>query len=299
MKLLDNLTLHQLRALDLLLDQGSVTRAAERLSVSQSALSHTLRGLRDALEDPLFVRGGGGMQPTPRAESLRVPLRRALHDLEVALAPHRFDPATATRRFTLGMPDAFAMLVLPPLLRRLRASAPGIDLDVRPVPVGRLDEGLQTGALDLALDVRPPDVPGLLARGLFSDDFVCLVCATHPNRHDLDLDTYCALPHALVSPTGVGQGVVGDALAALGRSRRVVARVRYFLVAPALLSGTDLVLTLPRRVGRLLASHGDVALVEPPLVLAGFRVDQVWHQRVDADPAHRWLRSLLTETRPV
>ncbi|MEZ4317235.1 MAG: LysR family transcriptional regulator [Myxococcota bacterium] len=301
MNLLGSLTLHQLRALDLLLDLGSVTRAAERLSVSQSALSHTLRGLREALDDPLFVRSGGGMQPTPRAESLRLPLRRALHDLEAALTPERFDPATATRAFTLGMPDAFAMLVIPPLLRRLRVEAPGVDLDVRPVPISRLDEVLQTGAIDLALDVRPPDVPGLFSRGLFSDDFVCMVCSGHPHRDGLDLDTYCALPHALISPTGIGQGVVGDALAALGRSRRVVARVRYFLAAPALLAGTDLVLTLPRRVAHALGAHGphgDVALVEPPLALPGFRVVQVWHHRYDADPGHQWLRNVLAETGP-
>ncbi|TNE89599.1 MAG: LysR family transcriptional regulator [Deltaproteobacteria bacterium] len=291
--MLDHLTLHQLRALDLLLELGSVTRTAERLAVSQSALSHTLRGLREALDDPLFVRAGGRMQPTPRAEALRVPLRRALHDLEVALAAPDFEPSSAAGTFSLGMPDAFAMIVMPGLLRVLRSQAPGLDLDVRPVPVGRLAEVLQTGELDLALDVRPPPRTDLRARALFRDDFVCMVCAAHPAREALDLDAYCALPHALISPTGSGTGVVDDELAKLGRSRRVAARVRYFLAAPSLLEGTDLVLTLPRRVAESLQTRGQLAIVEPPLDLPGFAVSLVWHQRMDAEPAHRWLRDHL------
>ena len=128
---LDQLNLHHLRALDALLAEGSVTRAAQRLGLTPSALSHALRGLREVLDDPLMVRGTGGMVPTPRAEALALPLRRALHDLSQALtdAP-AFDPATATRTFRVGMPDSLAFLLMPRLIGRLRQEAPVVDLEV-------------------------------------------------------------------------------------------------------------------------------------------------------------------------
>jgi DNA-binding transcriptional LysR family regulator len=138
--------------------------------------------------------------------------------------------------------------------------------------------------------VNPPPAAALMGRALFRDDFVCLVCAASPLRHGLDLDAYCRSPHALVSLSGTGLGVVDVALEALGRSRRVAARIRYFLAAPSLVQGTDLVLTLPRRVAEALDLQGRVAVVEPPLDLPTFTVHMVWHRRLDADPAHRWLR---------
>jgi DNA-binding transcriptional LysR family regulator len=288
---LADVNLNLLVALDALLDAGTVTGAAQRTGVTQSAMSHALRQLRELLGDPLLVRGAGGLVPTPRAEALRVPIRRALLDLQHALRdPPSFDPATAQRRFLLGTGDYFAHIVLPPLLQR-SLDTPGIDLDVLPFSAATDLPKLGTGELDLALGAFVPDAPGLCRAHLFTDGFVCLVRREHPVvRRRLTLRQYVQLPHVLISPTGTGSSPVDEQLAAQGLRRRIALRIRYFLAAPMVVATSDLVLTAPRRLGEVFARHFDLQLHEPPVDLQPFTVVQVWHQRFDADPGHRWLR---------
>jgi DNA-binding transcriptional LysR family regulator len=288
---LADVNLNLLVALDALLDAGTVTGAAQRTGVTQSAMSHALRQLRELLGDPLLVRGAGGLVPTPRAEALRVPIRRALLDLQHALRdPPSFDPATAQRRFQLGTGDYFAHIVLPPLLQR-SLDTPGIDLDVLPFSAATDLPKLGTGELDLALGAFVPDAPGLCRAHLFTDGFVCLVRREHPVvRRRLTLRQYVQLPHVLISPTGTGSSPVDEQLAAQGLRRRIALRIRYFLAAPMVVATSDLVLTAPRRLGEVFARHFDLQLHEPPVALQPFTVVQLWHQRFDADPGHRWLR---------
>lgn len=288
---LADVNLNLLVALDALLDAGTVTGAAQRTGVTQSAMSHALRQLRELLGDPLLVRGAGGLVPTPRAEALRVPIRRALLDLQHALRdPPSFDPATAQRRFLLGTGDYFAHIVLPPLLQR-SLDTPGIDLDVLPFSVATDLPKLATGELDLALGAFVPESPGLQQEPLFTDGFVCLVRREHPLvRRRLTLRQYVQLPHVLISPTGSGPSPVDEQLAAQGLRRRIALRIRYFLAAPMVVATSDLVLTAPRRLGEVFARHFDLQLHEPPVALQPFTVVQLWHQRFDADPGHRWLR---------
>lgn len=294
---LAQLGLHHLRALDVLLSTGHVTRAAERLGLSQSALSHTLAELRRVLDDPLLVRGPGGMVLTPRAEALGPPLRRALADLERALGGEaRFDPGTARRRFVLSMGDSFAVLLLPTLVRLVGEQAPGVDLLVRPPPEGRATLGIEHHDADLALDVRPPDLPGLRTRALFEDGFSCLVRADHPAVGEiLDLATWLSLPHALVSPVGEGPGIVDQVLAARGLERRVALRVPFFMAAPLAVASSDLVLTLPTRIAHRLASQAPLRILPPPLPLPTYTSSLVWPARLHEDPAHRWLRALVVQ----
>lgn len=293
---LARLELHHLRALDALLDTRSVTRAAARLGVSQSALSHTLRGLREAIDDPLLVRGPGGLVPTPRAEAMAGPLRQAMAGLSAVLSADRaWHPATARRTFSLTMADALSMTVMRGLLTVVRAEAPGVDLVVRAAGDGMA--ALTTGDIDLAFVVGVPNLPGVHVRALYEEAFVCLVRAGHPEVGDtLDLDTWTRLGHALVSPLGGAGSVVDTALAAVGRERRVVLRVPYFLAAPLLIASSDLVLTLPRRVALLLVEMAPLRILEPPIPLPHFTQRMVWPTRLQEDPGHRWLRDAVVRS---
>jgi len=293
--ILTQLNLTHLRALDALLAERSVTRAAQRLGLTQSAVSHALRGLRHVLDDPLLVRGTGGMVPTAHAEALAAPLHRALRELESALATSPgFDPATTRRTFTLAMGDGYTLTVLPALLRALRTEAPGIDVDVRPAPGGLPGPALARGDVDLALGVATPPGAELRTRALFDDDFAVMVRHDHPEIDDhIDLDTYCRLPHALMSPSGSGPGVMDRLLGELGRSRRVVLRIRYFLAAPLVVADSDLILTGPRRQLEAMARIAPVRILDPPLASPTFTHRMLWHARAHDDPGHRWLRRTL------
>jgi DNA-binding transcriptional LysR family regulator len=287
---LADINLNLLVALDAVLEAGTVTAAAQRMGVTQSAMSHSLRQLRALVGDPLLVRGPGGLVPTPRAQALRAPIRRALLDLQHALRdPPSFDPATATRRFRLGAGDHIAYTVLPSLLER-STETPGLDLEVVPFSPADLAD-LATGALDLAIAANVPSSPGLRREALFTDDFVCVVRCGHPLvRRRLTLRQFVRLPHVLISPTGRGSSPVDEQLAAHGHKRRVALRIRYFLAAPLVVAQSELVLTAPRRLGEVFARHFGVELYEPPVELQPFTVEQLWHERYEADPGHQWLR---------
>lgn len=228
--------------------------------------------------------------PTPRAEALRVPVRRALLDLQHALRdPPSFDPADASRRFRLGAGDYLAYTVLPPLIADARQT-PGIDYDVVPFMLADLPR-LETGEVDLGFAAFVPASPGLRAAPLLTDDFVCLVRRDHPVvRRRLTLRQFLQLPHVLISPTGEGSGPVEEWLASRGLSRRIALRIRYFLAAPLVVAGGDFVLTAPRRLALTFARSFPLEIHEPPLPIAPFTLEMLWHERYDADPGHRWLR---------
>lgn len=279
-------------ALDALLDERSVTRAAERMGVSQSAMSRTLGRLRELLGDPLLVRNAQHMELTSVAEDLRGPLAEALGRLD-ALVTERtaFDPATAVRSFRIEMTDHAAVAVLPRLVSRLRQEAPGIDLQLAPHG-GNAEQGLQQRRSELFVGARIRDVPGLFRQALFEERFVCVLRADHPARDELhDLASYAALDHVVISPRGHSRGsLVDDALAEQGLRRRVVLRVPQFLVAPLVVASTDLVATVPLRVAEAIAEPVGLVRVPPPLPIASFTVSQVWHERHHHDHGHRWLR---------
>jgi DNA-binding transcriptional LysR family regulator len=293
-------------AFDALARELSVTRAAERVGVTQSAMSHSLRRLRELLDDPLLVRGRGGMVLTPRAAALVVPLRSALVTLGRALAETPgFDPATARRAFCIAAPDLFDVLMVPSLLERVRGSAPAVDIVVVPVDERRFSERLETGEVDVAIVPRFDEQnaaevngSGLLQRALLRDRFVCLLRAEHPvlrARRGFTLDSYAALSHALVSPRGEGPGLVDHLLEQHGRVRRIALRVPNFYSALAIVARSDLVLTAPSALARLAPADLPVRALAPPLRLPRHSVNLVWHERFSNDPGHRWLRNLVLE----
>jgi DNA-binding transcriptional LysR family regulator len=314
---LAQLDLNLMVAFDALAHERSVTLAARRLGVTQSAMSHALRRLRDLLSDPLMVRGRDGLMLTPRAESLVVPLRSGLLTLARALVePGDFEPASAVRTFSLASPDLFDVLVVPALLERIRRDAPGVDVNVVPLAQRRLSELLATGEVDAAItpqidDFRTgePELPtsDLVRRTLLYDHFVCLLRRDHPalrgksgalrkrRSKTLSLEAYAALSHAVVSPSGGGRGVVDQALAEHGLERRIALRIPHFYTALAIVAKSDLVLTAPSALAGLAPRDHALVALRPPLALPRNSVSLVWHARFSKDPGHIWLRGLLAE----
>lgn len=290
-----SLDLNLLVVLDAMLAERHVTRAAKRVGLSQPAMSNALARLRDALGDPLFVRSPDGMQPTPRAEALALPLAAALAQLDNALgATAAFVPKTAELTFNLATFDFEQLVLLPALLETLSREAPGIRLSVT-VPRERLPiADLQQGRIDLMIGIAPPEPrPGLYQQPLFEDSYTCLLRPKHPDAKKLTLERYCALEHLLISPFGGLAGPVDAALANLGKTRIVKVAFPHFALAPFLLLRSDCVLTLPSRAGALFAATLDLVQRPPPVNLPKFRETLFWSERTHADPAHRWLRSLI------
>lgn len=285
-----------LKALDALLDERNVTRAARRLSLTQPAVSVMLTRLRDYFDDPLFVRAPHGMVPTSRAEALAAPIKQVLADIDALLTPAQFSPETAEFTFTLAATDYALKAVLVPFIAALKPQAPGIRVRIVQLEEDALTARMAEGSIDIALLTPHTTPPELHSRVLYKEEYVCMLRASHPALREtaLTLDTFCALEHMLVSWQGKSfQGVTDDALAALGRTRRVGLSVSSFLILPELLAISDMVAVLPRR---LASQHPDMQIVTPPLPIPGFSKSMAWHERTHRDPAHRWLRQLLAET---
>ncbi|MBF6029741.1 LysR family transcriptional regulator [Pseudomonas sp. P115] len=291
-----HLDFNLLKTLDALLDERSVTRAAERLSLTQPAVSGMLTRLRESFDDPLFVRAQRGMVPTLRAEQLAAPVKQLLGDIEHLLRPQAFDPATADMTVSIASTDYALRAVVVPFLSALRVQAPNIRVAVQSVDAQQLPGQLERGDIDLALVTPDSTVPGLHAAALFEERYVCVMRAQHPDAagKTLTLERFCALDHALVSPSGGAfHGVTDQALARIGKSRRVTVSVTSFLVLPDILRTSDLIAVVPRR----LALHAEgLAMLEPPVEIPGFSKTVAWHERTHHDPAHQWVRRTLIDT---
>lgn len=283
-------------ALDALLETRSVSAAAARLGVTQSAMSHTLARLRERFDDPLLVRSGRGLVPTARAAEMAPRLRSAVRELAAAVeAGPGFDPARATRTFHLAATDLVELVLLPRLLPRVATAAPGVDLLLR-APGGAIDAVL-AGDLDLAVERLHGDraPAGLRARALFRDRFVCLMRRGHPLAGRLTLDAFVSARHALIAPSGGRGGIVDSLLEARGLSRRTAVLLPSFLVVPHLIATTDLLVTLPERVARVFAPLLPLHAEPPPLPTPEFTMSMVWHERNDREPGLTWLRERMLE----
>jgi DNA-binding transcriptional LysR family regulator len=288
--------LNLLVVLDALLATRSTTLAAQRLSLSQPATSHALARLRELFGDPLLVRAGRTLTPTPLAESLAPRVTSALLAVRNTFeASSRFDAKTSQRTFTLGAGDYAVSVLVPRLARTLARAAPAADLFVKPAHEQE-ETALEHGEVELLLtpvgNVRPGPV---MSEELFRDRFVCVLRRGHPlARRGLTLDAFCELGHVLIAPRGLSRrGAVDDALDKLKRKRRVAVAVPHFLVAPLVVTHSDYVLTLAERVARTLRPELGLTIVEPPIELPGFEIAMHWHVRHDADPAHLFLREQL------
>lgn len=275
---------------ELLCSTRSVTRAAEALGQSQPTVSAWLARLRALLQDPLFVRTAHGMQPTPRAEALREPVREALQNLRRISAPaDAFDPARARRSFRICMTDASHITLLPRLLRRLRAEAPRIRVDAAPIN-DHTPHDLEAGRADLALGIVPGLESGFYQQVFYAQDFVCLASPRHAGLQDgLSLERYGAAAHVEVL-SGKSHALLEEALKAQRVHREVLLQLPGFLGLATVVADTDLLATVPRQIGETLARQGGLRLLPCPVAVPDFTVKQYWHARAHHDPASRWLR---------
>lgn len=289
---LQAIDLNLLVALEAMLSERNVTRAAGRLGLSPSAMSHALARLRATFGDELLVRTRGGMVATTRGEQLLGPLRRALEELAGLVAgPAGFDPGSSTREFTLATTDYVEAVLLAPLLSRISAAAPGVQLRVRALERSDVAEMLERGGHDLAVGVSFDSSPGLQQQALFSEEMVLVCRKGHPRvKRGIDLATYLELRHVLVSVRGGSQSAVDELLARSGQKRRVALLVPHFLAAQLIVASTDLVMTAPARVVTRLEGALGLRVLTPPLAVPGFTVRQVWHERQQDDAGHLWLR---------
>jgi len=294
---LASVDLNLLVVLDELLRTRSTTAAARRLGRTQSAVSHALQRLRILLEDPLFVRVAGGLRPTAAAEALTPAVEELLGRARALFAgrPATFDPRTLARTFVIGATDYTEVLLLPPLLARLRAEAPQVDLVTAFLGDG-IERAIQTRDVDLSIGTRFRAVSGLAEEHVGEQEMRVLVREGHPaTRGRLDPKRYAAYDHALVTPRGFPGGVVDTALELLGLRRRVVLRLPHFVVAAFVVAESDLVVTVPRTVAEYMAERAPLVVLPLPVVVKPFHFSVAFSTTVQLDPAHSWFRTLCVE----
>ena len=285
--------LNLLQALYALLEERHVTRAAKRCFLSQPAMSRALERLRAILHDPLLVRSGRTYQRTVRGERLLQELNSLMPRLDALVRGEAFEPVRSRERFRMALTDHASAVLLPPLLERLRAEAPGIYLDVWAWQSRTYDD-VVAGRLDVALSAEA--VPGTLeADVLYRETFVCLVgsAARRIRARRFSLKEYLQLRHAVVETWEGQQTPVDRRLAELGMKRQAALRVPFFVPTLIAIARTDLILTLPRRLAKIMMPIADVRVVEPPREITGFSYYMAWHPRLGSEPAHVWFREHL------
>ena len=288
--------LNLLRVLEVLLRTRGVTRAAAELGLTQSGVSRALRRLRVHFGDPLLVRDGRNMVPTAVALELAEPVGRLLLDAELLFVSGRgFDPAHTRWTVRISSADYSEHVLLPPLLNRVMAAAPGVDVHM--VHAHANADALLQGRVDFLLGVTGVlDGPDLVDTQLFEDQLCCVVRHDHPVvQAGLDLDRYLELEHILIAPGGRPGGPVDTELARIGRPRRVRAQVYGFTSPMPLIARSDSIVTMPRRFAEPLAEPWGLALLPPPLELPGFSVSSYWSAHRRTEPAHRWFRGILKQ----
>lgn len=292
---LRRLNLNLLTALDALLTQRNVTRAATAVGIGQSAMSTALGQLRDHFGDELLIRTQDGMRPTPRAIALEEPLRSVLRQIRMLVAQgDDFDPATAERTFRISIIDGVEMLFVPRLLALCRAEAPGVRLDVVAFDRERYASDLDADHLEIAVGFSMADHTHHRIKPLYRDHYVVLY---NPKLLDvtkpIKLKDYVRIPHVVTRYRGTPGGAIDDALAAAGKQRTIVARTPRFLVVPELVQWSPVLATISSKLANICASQRGLTMSPMPLKVPDVTANMVWHSSYDTDPGHRWLRSLF------
>jgi DNA-binding transcriptional LysR family regulator len=295
---LSGINVNLIVALRALLRERNVTRAARKVGLGQSSMSHALARLRDHFGDPLLLPAGRKLLLTERAQALIQPVEEAVARLEqVFLTPSRFEPLTSKRVFRLMAPDNLELYLLPPLLALLSREAPNVSLRIVPLNSG-WEEALASGEVDLKLGRRYPVNAGLLSEDLLEERFVCVVASGHAAAGKrLTLPQYAGLRHLVITPTGGQRDSVGtfiDQLLERRKLRRQIAlTVSHFVVAPMIVASTDLALTAAERLVAPFIERRELRRVELPFSPASYGLSQVWSSRSTGDEGHAWLRQAI------
>jgi DNA-binding transcriptional LysR family regulator len=293
------LDLHHLRILHVLLAERSLTKAANSLDLTQPAISKTLARLRTYFGDPLFVRVGMKMEPTPKAMELAEPVKGILDRMRDLKSGHEsFDPATSERTFSLFMIDAAVVEMLPPLLNRLRDVAPGVRVQAVRTEVQNLELWLESGLVDFAIGSFPSLQQGVRRHPLWTESFASVVRSDHPRRESLSsLGAFLTENHALVSGVGTGheylsaERLLEDAIP----PRNIVCRLPMFSAAAHIARHSDCVATLPRTVAETIAHDLGLFLFDCPIALPKMEIAHYWHERYHRDAGNRWLREVIRD----
>jgi DNA-binding transcriptional LysR family regulator len=304
---LSRLDLNLLVLFEAVFAEGHVGRAAARLHLSTSAVSHGLGRLRRLLNDPLFLKTPKGVTPTERAELLAPAITEALRQVRGIVArAEPFDPATSTRRLVIGAPDGVSAVFLPVLMADIGGRAPGLDIGIRqllPLPGEMLPERawreafreLETRALDVAIIPADEGPLRFACRTLYEEDFVLVLRRGHPYLDRPSVETYCASGHLVVSHSGDPRGFVDELLATRGLIRRVALTVPTFIFASAIVGDTNLICAVPRRFAARYALRMDIAIAEPPLPLGHFRLNAFVPRSALSDTGLLWLLDRLAD----
>ena len=298
--------LNLLKVFDVVMAEGSLTKAANVLALTQPAVSNALRRLRVALDDELLVRQGRGLQPTARALALWPAVRETLQHLELTLAPQKFSAATTTNTFVLTLADATAAELMAGLINTVTSQAPGVSLRVVPLTTRDPRRMLEEGQADLAIGHFPGVLSELSAltqaggsprffhQRLFASEYVCVMRKGHPLASQaLTLESYCQANHTLVSFSGRAFGLIDEALAGLNKTRRVVLTVNQFFTTGKVVANSDLLAVLPRHFLNVTGFESELAVRELPFEVAPIHVDALWHSRHHQDSAHTWFRDQI------
>ena len=301
------LDLNLLRVFDEVMTERSLTRAARKLAITQPAVSNALRRFREAVGDELIIRNGQQMVPTPRALTLWPAVREALHQLQEVLTPSAFIPSEANTTFVLAMADATAAKLMPGLVEVIDRDAPGVSIRVVPLTTRDPRHLLDIESADLAIGYFPAVFADLTARAqagetvafshqrLYSGEYVCVMRRGHPLAGEqLTLDQYCAARHLLVSFSGRPFGFVDQALALLGRERRIVLTVNQFFTAGKVVAHSNLLTVLPHHFVNVTGFADQLLQQALPYPVPTVQIDALWHHRVHRHSAHEWLRNTIS-----
>ncbi|PRC93357.1 LysR family transcriptional regulator [Solimicrobium silvestre] len=299
------LDLNLLRVFDAVMIEQNLTRAADKLAMTQPAVSNAVKRLRHAFNDELLIRTVYGVKPTPRAESIWPAIREALSKLEAAIAPPTFDPASASASFRMAMADSTAAYWMPHLVREIEKCAPGINARMVPLVTRDPRSMLLQGDIDIAVGFFP-GVVSQLAGGqssanspirhasLYTGRYVCVMRKDHPLANTpLTLETYCNAHHLLVSFSGRAHGLIDEILMPMKLQRHIILTVNQFFTAGRVVANSDLLTVLPQHLISSTGMANQLIWKELPISTPAVNVDMLWHEREARNPAHKWLRENL------
>jgi DNA-binding transcriptional LysR family regulator len=286
--------LNLLIVFDAVMQDKNLTRAGQRLGLTQSAVSHALSRLRHMLNDEMFVRSPEGMLPTPRAERMAGPIHQALEEMRVVLEADEFDPSRASRTFKIAANNYAARAVIPAFVHRVARLAPSVVIEVRPVGGLHALDQLDGGAVELALAALTEGGERFKCVGLLEDEYVAILSSDHPlaGERALSIADIGSLPHITITSSGDDTRFVDDALAEHGLARHVWAALPLHSLTQVL-AGSEAMAIVPRRVAEDFMTVRPLVIRPLPFLSRRVSLSMLWHRRLDHDPAHRWLRATL------
>ncbi len=294
---LRNVDLNLLLAFEALVDEGSVTRAAQRIRITQPAMSNALKRLRETIGDPLFIRDGRSLVTTARARELAPIVRRTLNLLDGALFnPEPFDPGKAEGIVRLGLSDYWHFALLPSLLALLEQRAPGVSLEVTDTGLEVLREDLRSGNVDAAIYLAPISLPELRSRVLVDDGYACVVQKRHPTiKKRITLAEFAASRQVMVAPRGPWAERMSNALAGAGLHSEYILTTTHLQVALEIVARTDYLTVIPKRIATRARRAWPIRVLPMPIDAGRFSLALYWHERTDADPLQAWVRDRFSE----